>query len=69
MIFATDAKPKISLATRLETERLVLRPVQPSDIPLLYRALRRNADYLRPFSPAAPPADRRPTLALATREV
>jgi [ribosomal protein S5]-alanine N-acetyltransferase len=69
VIFATDAKPKISLATRLETERLVLRPAQPSDIPLLYRALRHNADYLRPFSPAAPMADRRPTLALATREM
>jgi ribosomal-protein-alanine N-acetyltransferase len=69
VIFATDAKPKISLATRLESERLVLRPAQPSDIPLLYKALRRNADHLRPFSPAPPPSDRRPTLALATREV
>jgi ribosomal-protein-alanine N-acetyltransferase len=69
LIFATDAKPKISLAIRLESERLILRPAQPSDIPLLYRALRRNADHLRPFSPAPPPTDRRPTLALATREI
>lgn len=69
MIFATDAKPKISLATRLESERLVLRGAQPSDVPHLYRALRRNADHLRPFSPAPPPTDRRPTLALATREI
>jgi ribosomal-protein-alanine N-acetyltransferase len=69
LIFATDAKPKIPLSTRLESERLLLRPAQPSDIPLLYRALRRNADHLRPFSPAPPPLDRRPTLALATREV
>ncbi|MGH7282594.1 MAG: GNAT family N-acetyltransferase [Polyangiaceae bacterium] len=69
------AKPKttsngpISLATRLATERLVLRPLVPADIPALYRALRRNADYLRPVSPAPPPEDRRVTLALATREV
>jgi [ribosomal protein S5]-alanine N-acetyltransferase len=69
VIFATDAKPKISLATRLETARLVLRPAQPSDIPLLYNALRRNADHLRPFLPAPSVTDRRPTLALATREV
>ena len=69
MIFATDAKPKISLATRLESERLLLRGPQPSDIPLLYRSLRRNADHLRPFTPAPPVTDRRPTLALATREI
>ncbi len=68
-ISATDAKPKISLATRLETARLLLRPAQPSDIPLLYRVLRRNADHLRPFSPLPPPSERRPTLTLATREV
>ena len=69
------AKPRLlsnaglSLATRLETDRLVLRPLVPADIPALYRALRRNADHLRPVSPAPLPEDRRVTLALATREV
>ena len=60
---------RISLATRLQTERLILRPLRPADIPALYRALRRNADHLRPVSPAPPPEDRRVTLALASREV
>jgi len=68
-IFATDTKPKLPLTTRLESERLVLLPPRATDIPALYRALRRNAEHLRPFSPAPPPADRRPTLALATREI
>ncbi len=69
------AKPKatsngaFSLGTRLESERLVMRSLVPADIPALYRALRRNVDYLRPVSPAPPPEDRRVTLALATREV
>lgn len=69
------AKPKPtatgipSVSTRLESERLVLRPLVPADIPALYRALRRNADHLRPVSPAPLPEDRRVTLALATREV
>lgn len=61
--------PRPGLTTTLETSRLVMRPLRPTDIPALYRALRRNADHLRPVSPAPLPEDRRVTLALATREV
>ncbi|HEX7664083.1 MAG TPA: GNAT family protein [Polyangiaceae bacterium] len=67
--FATDKPVKPSLSTVLETERLCLRPIRSTDIPELYKALRRNAEHLRPFSPLPAPEDRRVTLALATREV
>lgn len=67
--FATDQTVKPPLTTVLETDRLVLRPIRTNDIPELYKALRRNIDHLRPFSPQPAPEDRRVTLALASREV
>jgi ribosomal-protein-alanine N-acetyltransferase len=42
-----------SLTTRVTSERLVLRPPRPSDIPEIRRLLRTNADHLRPWSPAS----------------
>lgn len=41
-----------SITTRLLSERLVLRPPRTTDVPELRRALRRNAQHLRPWSPA-----------------
>jgi ribosomal-protein-alanine N-acetyltransferase len=41
-----------SLSTRLETERLVLRPPRTADVPEMRRALRQNAAHLRPWSVA-----------------
>jgi len=40
------------LSTRVVTARLVLRPPRTSDVPELRRALRLNADHLRPWSVA-----------------
>ena len=66
-----DVLPPVpSLAsTSIDTPRLVLRPAREADVPALYRALRKNADHLRPWSPAPPPEERRPTLTTAAREV
>jgi ribosomal-protein-alanine N-acetyltransferase len=47
------------LTTRLLTERLVLRAPRPTDVPELRRALRSNAQHLRPWS-AAPVAGEDP---------
>ena len=38
--------------TVVETERLHLRPLRPSDLPELRAHLRRSAEHLRPWSPA-----------------
>ncbi len=46
-----------SLSTRVSSERLVLRPPRPSDIPEIRHLLRANAEHLRPWSPAAPPGE------------
>ncbi len=41
-----------SLSTRVETDRLVLRPPRTADVPEMRRALRQNAAHLRPWSVA-----------------
>lgn len=46
-----------SLATRVVSERLVLRPPRPNDVPEVRRALRKNADHLRPWSVATAPGE------------
>jgi len=46
-----------SLTTRIVTERLVLRPPRPSDIPELRHLLRANTEHLRPWSPLPPPGE------------
>jgi len=40
------------LSTRVETERLVLRPPRTADVPEMRRALRLNSVHLRPWSVA-----------------
>ncbi len=45
--------PAFSL--RIVTERLVLRPPRTADVPEIRRALRDNADHLRPWSVATAP--------------
>jgi ribosomal-protein-alanine N-acetyltransferase len=58
-----------SLTTRLATPRLTLRAARESDVPLLFHALRRNNDYLRAWSPAPAPGEKRVTLTLVAREI
>lgn len=48
-------RPRVPLSTRLTTARLVLRPIQRGDELLLRQATIRNADHLRPWSPAPSP--------------
>lgn len=45
----------VSLDTRLETSRMVLRAPRAVDITELRSVLRRNSDHLRPWSPSPPP--------------
>jgi ribosomal-protein-alanine N-acetyltransferase len=47
--------PSPPLSTRLVTERLVLRPPKPSDLPELRRSMRRNATHLAPWVPRPRP--------------
>lgn len=62
--------PLPSLATTVvRTPRLLLRPARENDVPALYRALRRNADHLRPWSPTPPRGEKRPTLTTAASEI
>jgi ribosomal-protein-alanine N-acetyltransferase len=46
-----------SLTTRIVTDRLVLRPPRPSDVPELRRLMRANADHLRPWESAPTPGE------------
>jgi ribosomal-protein-alanine N-acetyltransferase len=50
-------KTTASLSTRLVTPRLVLRAPKVTDVPELRLVMRKNADHLRPFSPAHPPGE------------
>jgi ribosomal-protein-alanine N-acetyltransferase len=45
----------LTLDTRLETSRLILRAPRAIDIAELRSVLRRNAEHLRPWSPSPPP--------------
>ena len=59
-IFPTDERTPgriPPLTTRLETERLVLRPPRATDVPELRRALRANAAHLQPWSVAPGPGE------------
>jgi [ribosomal protein S5]-alanine N-acetyltransferase len=46
-----------SLTTRLTTPRLLLRPPRTNDVGEIRRLLRKNAEHLRPWSPAPPGAE------------
>jgi ribosomal-protein-alanine N-acetyltransferase len=58
-----------SLATRIVTDRLVLRPARTSDVGELRRALRANSEHLRPWSVASAPGDDPASLASVSRAV
>ncbi len=58
-----------SLTTRLETERLVLRPPRTADVPEMRRALRQNAAHLRPWSVAPVPGEDAASLTSVSRAV
>jgi ribosomal-protein-alanine N-acetyltransferase len=57
------------LATRVVTERLVLRPPRTTDVPEIRRVLRANADHLRPWSAAPAPGEDPSSLASVSRTV
>jgi ribosomal-protein-alanine N-acetyltransferase len=58
-----------SLATRIVTDRLVLRPARTSDVGEIRRALRANGEHLRPWSVAPAPGDDPASLASVSRAV
>jgi ribosomal-protein-alanine N-acetyltransferase len=66
---ARPAKEVPSLSTRIVTERLVLRPPRPNDVPEMRRALRSNAAHLRPWSVAPGPGEDPASLASVSRAV
>jgi ribosomal-protein-alanine N-acetyltransferase len=57
------------LATRLVTERLVLRAPRTTDVPELRRLLRANAVHLRPWSAAPAPGEDPTSLTAVSRSV
>jgi ribosomal-protein-alanine N-acetyltransferase len=58
-----------SLTTRVETERLVLRPPRTADVPEMRRALRQNAAHLRPWSVAPASGEDAASLTSVSRAV
>ena len=57
------------IATRVLTDRLSLRPPRTGDVPELRRALRANADHLRPWSVAPVPGEDPTSLASVSTTV
>jgi ribosomal-protein-alanine N-acetyltransferase len=57
------------LSTRLETERLLLRPPRTSDVPSVRIAFRKNASHLRPWSAAPAPGEDPASLTSVSRMV
>lgn len=58
-----------SLSTRIETERLVLRPPRTADVPRMRHALRKNAAHLQPWSVAPSPGQDPSSLAAVSRSI
>jgi ribosomal-protein-alanine N-acetyltransferase len=58
-----------TFATRLVTERLVLRPPRTTDVTALRRALRANAAHLRPWSSAPLPGEDPSSLTSVSRAI
>jgi ribosomal-protein-alanine N-acetyltransferase len=65
------AQPRVapSLSTRLETERLVLRPARSSDVGRIRQALRDNDAHLRPWSAAPAQGESPASLTSVSRAV
>jgi ribosomal-protein-alanine N-acetyltransferase len=57
------------IATRIVTERLVLKPPRTTDVPELRRALRANSEHLRQWSVAPSPGDDPSSLASVSRTI
>jgi [ribosomal protein S5]-alanine N-acetyltransferase len=57
------------LTTRLVTERLVLRPPRPGDVPELRRLMRKNAAHLAPWSPKPAPGEDPASLTVLSKNV
>jgi ribosomal-protein-alanine N-acetyltransferase len=57
------------VTTRLTTERLVLRPPRPEDVPAMRQALRRNVMHLRPWSVTPTPGEDPSSLTSVSRAV
>jgi ribosomal-protein-alanine N-acetyltransferase len=57
------------IATRVLTDRLTLRPPRTGDVPELRRALRANAEHLRPWSVAPVPGEDPTSLASVSTTV
>ena len=66
---ARDSWEVPSLSTRIVTERLALRPPRTTDVPELRRALRANAEHLRPWSTAPTPGEDPSSLTSVSRAV
>jgi ribosomal-protein-alanine N-acetyltransferase len=58
-----------SLAMRIVTERLVLRPPRTADVPRMRLALRKNATHLKPWSVAPAPGEDPASLTSVSRAV
>jgi ribosomal-protein-alanine N-acetyltransferase len=58
-----------SLATRIVTDRLVLRPARTSDVGEIRRVLRANTEHLRPWSVAPAPGDDPASLTSVSRAI
>lgn len=55
---SSDVRPGVPpLATRLVTERLILRPPRTQDVGELRRVLRKNHAHLKPWNPAPTPGE------------
>jgi ribosomal-protein-alanine N-acetyltransferase len=57
------------MATRVVTDRLVLRPPRTIDVPELRRAMRANYEHLRPWSVAPVPGEDPSSLASLSRTI
>ena len=57
------------IATRVVTERLVLRPPRTTDVPELRRSMRANHEHLRPWSVAPVPGEDLSSLASVSRTI
>lgn len=58
-----------TIATRVVTDRLVLRPPRTTDVPELRRAMRANYEHLRPWSVAPVPGEDPSSLASVSRTI
>ena len=66
---AETLHPLLPASTQLTTERLVLRPARPADVPAIRHAARKNHEHLRPWTALPPPGEDPTSLTAVSREV